>query len=78
MGWYGHVMILVPLLFFKTPGTAILERMATRRNDRARLLAQGTPELVVLPPTPASDKFSDIPDVIPPVYQILNESKKNI
>ncbi|KAF8607705.1 MBOAT-domain-containing protein, partial [Ceratobasidium sp. AG-I] len=31
MGWYGHVMVLVPLVFFKTPGTAVLERMATRR-----------------------------------------------
>lgn len=78
MAWYGHIMVLVPLLFFKSPGTAVLKRMATQRQDRARLLAQGTPELIVLPPTPASEKFADIPDVIPPVYQILDQSKKNI
>ncbi|KAG8745753.1 lysophospholipid acyltransferase [Ceratobasidium sp. 414] len=78
MAWYGHIMVLVPLVFFKSPGKAVLTRMATQRQDRARLLAQGTPELVVLPPTPASEKFSDVPDVIPPVYEILDQSKKKV
>jgi hypothetical protein len=77
MAWYGHVMVFVPLVFFKTPGKAVLTRIATQRQNKARFLAQGTPELVVLPPTPATDKFSDIPDVIPPVYEILDQSKKN-
>ncbi|KAG8734305.1 lysophospholipid acyltransferase [Ceratobasidium sp. 428] len=78
MAWYGHIMVLVPLVFFKSPGKRVLARMATQRQDRARLLAQGTPELVVLPPTPASEKFSDVPDVVPPVYEILDQSKKKV
>ncbi|CAE6391202.1 unnamed protein product [Rhizoctonia solani] len=77
MAWYGHVMVFVPLLFFKSPATGILKNMATRKEERARFLAQGTPELVVLPPTPATDKFSDAHDV-PPVHKILDESKKDM
>ncbi|CAE7187411.1 unnamed protein product [Rhizoctonia solani] len=78
MAWYGHIMIFVPLLFFKSPATATLKKMATRREERARFLAQGTPELIILPPTPAVDKFSDAPDVVAPVYKIVDESKKDI
>ncbi|KAG8713658.1 lysophospholipid acyltransferase [Ceratobasidium sp. 394] len=78
MAWYGHAMVLVPLAFFKSPGKAVLARVAIQRQDRARLLAQGTPELIVLPPTPASEKFSDVPDVVPPVYEILDQSKKKV
>ncbi|QRV87504.1 endoplasmic reticulum membrane protein [Ceratobasidium sp. AG-Ba] len=78
LGWYGHIMVLVPLVFFMSPGKNVLVRMATHRQDRARLLAQGTPELIVLPPTPASEKFSDAPDVVPPVYEILDQAKKKV
>jgi hypothetical protein len=78
MAWYGHIMVFVPLVFFKSPAAGVLKRMATRREERARFLAQGTPELVVLPPTPASEKFADGPDFLPPVYKIIDESKKDI
>ncbi|KAG8691577.1 lysophospholipid acyltransferase [Ceratobasidium sp. 423] len=78
MAWYGHIMVFVPLLFFKSPATGILKNMAIQREERARFLAQGTPELIVLPPTPATDKFSDTPGVIPPVQEIIDESKKDI
>ncbi|CAE6497350.1 unnamed protein product [Rhizoctonia solani] len=78
MAWYGHIMVFVPLLFFKSPATGVLKEMTTRREERARFLARGTPELVVLPPTPATDKFSDGPDTIPPVYKVVDASKKDI
>ncbi|CUA70341.1 lysophospholipid acyltransferase [Rhizoctonia solani] len=78
MAWYGHIMVFGPLLFFKSPATGILKKMVTKREERARFLAQGTPELIVLPPTPATDKFADAPDVVPPVHQILDASKKDL
>ncbi|CAE6405140.1 unnamed protein product [Rhizoctonia solani] len=78
MAWYGHIMVFAPLLFFKSPATGILKNMTTRREERARFLARGTPELIVLPPTPATDKFSDAPDVVPPVHKIIDEFKKDI
>ncbi|KAF8681605.1 membrane-bound acyltransferase family [Rhizoctonia solani] len=78
MAWYGHIMVFVPLLFFKSPATGLLKNMATQREERARFLARGTPELVVLPPTPATDKFSDSPDVVGPIHKTIDESRKDI
>ncbi|KAH7343969.1 MBOAT, membrane-bound O-acyltransferase family-domain-containing protein [Rhizoctonia solani] len=78
MAWYGHIMVFVPLLFFKSPATSALKKVATRKEERARFLAQETPELVILPPTPATDKFSDVSDVVPPVHKIVDEFKKDI